>query len=433
MDPLWKPEASAAGSKAAMAAAANPIEVEPLQPKRTTTVKQNAPSAAYDNAENTHRKALMAATASHNRKRSDSTPVQPVTSQNDAASWAMKAATKSHKDGPTPVGGNFTTGDPGFEAARIQNVAKNNVNRQLYSSAPPVAIEVQEKNRQDTLRASAVAMAQKMYALQQQKQAEEATSKSPSDGHALAASRHRSSVAGRSDASSVDYPVSGAGYENLEEAARKLAQERLAKIHDEHAEYRQYYGQSSPPKQNRLSMRLRPRASSAATDDSDEEQSRKIRSQMSIFKSNLAEVDGKKRQSDRDALIQIAHRNVDAQMQKMDQKVFQDTGKASPAQAEKWEKSAREKAQRDSDQRMQHVGKVHIGGDKYMDQSELDAIAKARLQPTLDEISDKAEKQRARDEEERLDRERKLEQERVEKARAAETSAQVKADLGKPQ
>lgn len=431
MDPLWKPEASAAGSKAAMAAAAHPTEVEPLQPKRTTTIKSNAPSAAYDTAENTHQKALMAATASHNRRRSGSLPVQPVDNQNNVASWALKAATKSHKDGQVPVGGNFTTGDPGFEAARIQNVAKNNVNRQLYSSTPPVAIEVQEKNRQDTLRASAVAMAQKMYALQQ-KQAEEAASK-PSDGHALAASRHRSSTAGRSDTSSVDYPVSGAGYENLEEAARKLAQERLAKIHDEHAEYRNYYGQSSPPKQNRLSMRLRPRASSAVTDDSDEEQSRRIRSQMSIFKSNLAEVDGKKRQSDRDALIQIAHRNVDAQIQKMDEKVFHETGKASPAQMEKWEKSAREKAQRDSDERMQNVGKVHIGGGKYLDQSELDAIARARLQPTLDEISDKAEKQRARDEEERLERERKLEQERVEKARAAETAAQVKADLRKLQ
>lgn len=431
MDPLWKPEASAAGSKAAMAAAAHPTAIEPLQPKRAPTNKSNATSAAYDNAENTHSKALMAATASHNRRRSGSLPVQSVSAQDSAASWALKAATKSHKDGtaPAPVSGEFTTGDPGFEAARIQNLAKSNVNRQLYTSAPPVAIEVQEKNRQDTLRASAVAMAQKMYAVQQ-KQAEDAAAK-PGDGHALAASRARSSTVGRSDTSSVDYPVSGAGYENLEEAARKLAQERLAKIHDEHAEYRNYYGQTSPPKQNRLSMRLRPRTLSATTDDSDEEQSRKIRSQMSIFKSNLAEVDGKKRQSDRDALIQIAHRNVDAQIKKMDEKVFQDTGKASPAQMEKWEKSAREKAQQDSDERMQHVGKVHIGGGKYLDQSELDAIARARLQPTLDDISDKAEKQRARDEEERLERERKLERERVEKARATETAALVKAEQGK--
>lgn len=427
MDPLWKPEATAAGSKAAIAAHANPTEVEPLQPKRAISTKSTAPSAAYDTPENTHRKALIAASAaSHNRQRSGSAPTRPVAKQGEDSAWALKAAAKSHKDGP-PVSTPFTTGDPGFEAARIQNVAKNNVNRQLYSSTPPVSIEVQEKNRQDTLRASAVAMAQKMYAIQQ-KQFDEAAGKV--DSQALAASRARgSTLTGSSDSISEDYTTIGGGYEKIEEAARRLAQERLAKIHDEHAEYRSYYGQTSPGKP-KLGMRLRRRASSAADDDSDEEQSRRIKSQMSIFQSKLAEVDNKKRQQDRDALLQIAHRNVDARIREMDDKVFQDTGKASPAQMEKWEKAAREKAQRDSDERMQNVGKVHIGGGKYLDQSELDAIAKARLQPTLDEISEKAEKQRARDEEERLEKERVKEQNEREKARAAETAAQVKADSG---
>ncbi|KAK5943640.1 Eisosome assembly protein [Knufia obscura] len=432
MDPLWKPEASAAGSKAAMMAAAHPTQVEPLQPKSSTTVKSVAPSAAYDTPENTHRKALMAAAAVTKRNRSGSLPTQPVAKPNDNASWAMKAATQSHKAGPPAPLQPFASGDPGFEAARIQNVAKSNVDRQLYTSSPPVAIEVQEKNRQDTLRASAVAMAQKMYAMQQ-KHIDEAAGKSAGDSQALAASRARGTTMGSSTGSvSEDHPTVGAGYENLEEAARRLAQERLAKIHDEHAEYRSYYGATSPPKRSSMSLRMsRRHASSAADDDSDEEQSRKIRSQMSIFQSKLADVDTKKRQQDRDNLLQIAHRNVDAQMSKMDGRVFEDTGKASPAQTEKWEKAAREKAQRDSDERMQYTGKVHIGGGKYLDQSELDAIAKARLQPTLDDISEKAEKQRARDEELRLERERKLEQERREKARSAETAAQVKADLEK--
>jgi len=435
-DPLWKPEASAAGSKAAMMAHANPTHVEPMQPKRSTTNKSTTSSAAYDTPENTHQKALMAATqaAAHSRRRSGSAPIQPVSKPSDSASWAMKAANKSHRDGAypaSPASQAFTAGDPGFEAARIQNVAKVNVNRQLYTSHPPVSIEVQEKNRQDTLRASAVAMAQKMYAIQQ-KAIDDAAGKTAGNNQALAASRARGTTIGSSTGSvSDDYPAAGAGYENLEEAARKLAQERLAKIHDEHAEYRDYYGATSPPKRF-SSMRMpRRRASSAADDDSDEEQSRRIKSQMSIFQSKLADVDNKKRQQDRDNLLQIAHRNVDAQMSKMDSRVFEDTGKASPAQTEKWEKAAREKAQRDSDERMQHTGKVHIGGGKYLDQSELDAIARARLQPTLDDISEKAEKQRARDEELRLERERKVETERRDKARNAETAAQVKADLGK--
>lgn len=431
MDPLWQPEASAAGAGAALKAHQNPIEVEPMQPKKPAKVSN--PGANYDTPEDTHRKAMMAATAVHNRRRSGSAPMQPV-SNPDSTAWALQAANKSHKEGPARVASTvdrpFASGDPGFEAARIQNVAKNNVNRQMYSASPPVSIEVQEKNRQDTLRASAVAMAQKMYAIQQ-KHIDEAAGKS--DGQALAASRARSSTVTGTSSNSVSDEHSAYGYENLEEAARKLAQERLAKIHDEHAEYRNYYGATSPQRRSRLSMRLSGRRTSSVADDddSDEENSRRIRSQMSIFKSNIAEVDGKKRQQDRDNLLQIAHRNVDSQISKMDEKVFQDTGKASPAQMEKWEKSAREKAQRDSDQRMQNVGKVHIGGGKYLDQSELDAIARARLQPTLDDITEKAEKQRALDEEKRLEEERQREQAAKEKARAAETAAQVKADTGK--
>ena len=114
----------------------------------------------------------------------------------------------------------------------------------------------------------------------------------------------------------------------------------------------------------------------------------------------------------------------------MDDKVFQETGKASPHQKEVWEKQAREKAQRDSDQRMENVGKVHIGGGKYLDQSEVDAIARARLQPTLDDITEKAEKQRARDEEIRIDQEKAKAEAEREKTRAAEVKAELKATHG---
>merc|ERR1711964_564158 len=46
-------------------------------------------------------------------------------------------------------------------------VPYTNMSRDMYTAAPPVQPEVDEKNRQDTLRASAVAMAQSMYQYQQ--------------------------------------------------------------------------------------------------------------------------------------------------------------------------------------------------------------------------------------------------------------------------
>lgn len=429
MEPLWQPSASAAGSKAAMMAAHNNTTKKSSTAQESAALAKPVTVADVNQAipEETHKRALMAATASHNRQRSGSLPTPPIINPTSDSQWALKAATKSHKDGTPPVNRPFASGDPGFEAARIQNMAKNNIDRRLFTSAPPVAIEVQEKNRQDTLRASAVAMAQQMYAIQQ-RQIDEAAGKV--ERNSLAASRarrHTLSTSSGSVGDDVPTSTNTSGYENLEEAARKLAQARLAKIHDEHAEYRQYYGQTTPNR-NRLSMRMRPPATNPAfADDSDEESSRKIKTQMSIFQSKLAEVDSKKRQEDRDNLLQIAHRNVDAQIRKMDDKVFQDTGKASPAQMEEWQKSAREKAQRDSDERMKYAGKVHIGGGKYFEQSELDAIARARLQPTLDDITEKAEKQRARDEEIRVEKARQVEAARVEKARQVEASRVEKA------
>lgn len=435
MDPLWQPELSAAGSKAALLAHRDTPSVEIWKSRGSEhgqsaagqALKTKSPNAitARDVPADDRRKALMAATGAMagNRPRAGSVPIK----QGDSSSWAMKAANKSHRD--APQGGAFTTGDPGFEAARIQNLAKNNVNRQLFGSTPPVAIEVEERNRQDTLRASAVAMAQKMYAIQQT-HLDEASGTRRGDSRAAANSSHRRNIS--DTASEVTSIAPTPRYENLEEAARRLAQERLAKLHDEHAEYRQYYGATSPPQRSRLSMRLRRRASTGGREDdsSDEEQSRRIKKQMSLFQSKLADVDNKKRQADRDALLEIAHRNVEARMNKMDARVFEETGKASPAQKELWERQARERAQKHMDETLQNVGKVHIGGGKYLDQSEVDAIARARLQPTLDEISDVAEKQRARDEEIRLEHERSQAQQAKEKAREAEVAAEIKATRG---
>jgi hypothetical protein len=337
MSPLWQPELSAAGSKAAAQAhgkSTSPAIWKATESEHGLSAAAQAHQArkspnAITNREvplGDHRKALMAATGamSGNRQRSGSAPSKPA--PNASAGWALKAATSTHR--ASNPRGEFASGDPGFEAARIQNIAKNNVNRQMYGSTPPVSIEVEEKNRQDTLRASAVAMAQKMYAMQQSHIDEAARGVSDSTSGARAA-RNRAMSDVSSTYSGAEPP--GRGYENLQEAATRLAQEKLAKLHDEHAEYRQYYGQSSPQSRgNRLSMRHRRTTSNTNNDDDsdDEEQSRKIRSQMSMLQNKVAQVDTKKRQADRDALLQAAHKNVTSQLNKMDAKIFSETGKS---------------------------------------------------------------------------------------------------------
>lgn len=199
---------------------------------------------------------------------------------------------------------------------------------------------------------------------------------------------------------------------NLQEAAQKLAQERLAKLNTEHSknrDYRDYYsgqdsyrggavGPSNSANFGKLSMRgrARRRASSDGDLDEDREQSNKIRAQMSIFSSNLTQVDQQKRTKDREALIAAAQRNVTKQLHGMDEKVFADTGKVSSSLLSEWEVKAHAAAQANSAERMQNHGMVHIGGGKYISQSEIDKVAARNVQPVLDEINEKAADERER-------------------------------------
>lgn len=274
-----------------------------------------------------------------------------------------------------------------------------------------------------------------MYAIQQKAVEEAKTDIGRAESRYAARNVHNRRA---SDASSslgspepIISPLSG---NSLQEAAQRLAQERLDKLRDEREEYKHYYGQKSPSTRSRLSMhgKLRRRASSdGAVDEMDEEQSRKIRSQMSIFHTNLAAVDESKRKKDRESLMAAAQRNVRASMHSMDEEVFQETGKSSPAQREEWAAKAREKAQAESDNRMENYGKVHIGSGKYVDQVDVDTVAKSRLQPTLDDINEKAEIQRAREAEAKLEQEEQKRQADLEKQRNADLKADQKRARGK--
>ena len=424
-EPLWQPELSAAGSKAALLANKKGGDVNIWRPHETPddaghsaaeqAMRKKGLSPHIDRGvdKDGEKRAMMAATQSmaSGRKRAGSTPIVANPAYPDSvnsATNALKAATSVSRNGKPQPAPAAPTG-PQMDMTRIHNQSITNMKREMYTANPPVAPEIEEKNRQTTLRASAVAMAKQMYDLQQ-KQSAEAAELGRSESQYAATSVHNRPQSTISSEEGKPAPQ----YANLQEAAQKLAAERLAKLHDEHASYRTYYGTQQAP-QKRMSLRGRPRRR-ASTDgdlgDDDEERARQIRNQMSLFTGKLDQVDNKKRQKDRDSLLAVAQRNVRASMTGMDQKVYNETGKISPAMMEEWEAKARAKAQAESETRMVNHGRVNIGGGKFLDQSEIDAIAAAKVQPTLDEITIKAEKDRARDEE---IRQKQLERERIER------------------
>ncbi|KAH7362044.1 hypothetical protein B0T11DRAFT_280073 [Plectosphaerella cucumerina] len=259
--------------------------------------------------------------------------------------------------------------------------------RNMYTSHPKIGPEADDAKRADMLHASAVAMAKKMYS-QQQKMADQT----------------REAYAGRDDGSSIEENAPRP-YVNLQEAAYKLAQERLAKLEEEHKsqKFQEYYG-GSPGRRNTLQRRftmksrLRRRSSSDGEVD-DMEQSERIRQQMSIFSTNLTKVDEQKRAKDREAVLAAAQRNVRAQLKGMDDRVFNDTGKLPPPRKlSEWELKAHEAAQSMHASRNENKGKVNMGGGMFMSPEDVDAIAQSRVQPLLDEINEKAAIERERQE-----------------------------------
>jgi len=117
---------------------------------------------------------------------------------------------------------------------------------------------------------------------------------------------------------------------------------------------------------------------------------------MSLFSNKLSEVDENKRKKDRDALMLAAQRNVKAQLEGMDRKVYNETGKVNPTMLTEWELRAHQAANANHAARIENKGKVDIGGCKFMNPDEVDAIASKRVQPILDDINEKAEVERER-------------------------------------
>ena len=397
---LWKAQQSQAGASAATLAA-----------KKGVPEISAAGVLASQVPTGTNRSASMrAATGAMSSSRAPP-PVQPKTEdypdQANAASNALKAATTMAKRSQTtqPRGGLTSDSMPIEEtgahinASTIVPAAQQSANRDVAAAMG----QTQDDNRQAVLRAASLSMAKRMYAEQTRK----------GDTTALSAAR---TVRGRASFDSDDgkTPITYGG--GLEEAARKAATERLAKLHDEHAAYRTYYG-AEQPVNRRTSMMGRRRAGSE--DLSDEAQARKIREQnRSLFQDKLSLVDDKKRDSDRSALLAAAQRNVKKQMAALDDQHAMDTGHVPPSLLADWNAKAQATALENQKARNVNHGKVHIGGNTFMEQRDVDAIAAANVAPTLTEINEKAERHRQMEEDIRA----------TELARKQESEAKRKED-----
>ncbi|KAF3394320.1 hypothetical protein F1880_005373 [Penicillium rolfsii] len=376
-----------------------------------TANQQTSPPQDISRSDHIQDKARRAATGAYAaRQRADSAPIEPVNTTD--SNWALSAAGLSHRahvESEDPL----DHLDNAMEASRITHAAKTNA--RLYTSSPPIASEVQERNRRNSLHAAALVMAKDMY------DASGPTGEAQNmDPAVSAAQKGHSQMQARK-------PVSGATASagqralTLQETAQKRAAEKLARMRDEHAEMQLYYGTAPQPQRSLLSARRKRTSSDADSTQGDAEQSRQIRNQMFSLRNKLNKVD-EQRQRDRDLLMEAARRNVDAQIHEMEMKVYAETGRAPPSIQKQWDEAARERVRQEAEATEVEEAppeRVNIGASRYMDMADVEAVARTRVQPALDEITEQTERRRAEELEARLDAEEEQRRAAIEREREA--------------
>ncbi|KAL6852034.1 hypothetical protein J3F83DRAFT_757201 [Trichoderma novae-zelandiae] len=253
-------------------------------------------------------------------------------------------------------------------------ISVTTMTRNMFTSHPPVKPEVDEQTNNERIHQSAVEMAKKMYRQQQTRHEDDGLEAGVGE-------------------------TSANRYVDLQDAAYRQAQERLAKLQDEHdrnRRYHEYYGADKPLRRRFTIVNKLRRRSASDSDMKDRARSDMIRQQMTLFSSRLDQVDEEKRERDREALYTAAQRNVKASLRGMDEKVYFDTGKINPTILGDWQFKAQQAAQLRHDIRTEGDGRVDIGGGVFMDADEIDAIAARRVRPVLDNIHEKAEAERER-------------------------------------
>ncbi|KAL4930618.1 uncharacterized protein BDV17DRAFT_258112 [Aspergillus undulatus] len=301
--------------------------------------------------------------------------------------------------------------DKWMQASRIQNA---HLNPKLFTATPPVAPEVEEHRRKSILEAASMSMTKDMYGAIEAKDTGLPTR--TRSRRSVSISKPESPTLQRASTLVLSQAL------NLHDVAQKRAEERLAGLEDEQANYRNYYGLE--PQDKRSSLTIRRRRGSNETEQFDAERSKEIRTQMSALRSKLNAVD-EKRENDRASLLELARKNVDAAIRDMDKQIL--TEGQSVAMQKYLDEKAAERAQKDlKDLDAQYIlaNKVNIGGRKYIEMADVEDLARARLQPTLDEIDERAESLRARELEARLDEERRQRLTGLEREREADIKAE---------
>lgn len=365
-------------------------------------------------------KALRAATGAYTtRQRAGSAPSEPVVaSDSPYARSAAGASGRVRVEAENPL----DHLDSAMEASRIHHVA--NADARLYSSSPPVASEIEERNRKNSLRAAAISMAKDMYDVTGPR-----GESGDLDPAIYAAQRGQEQSRARKTVGGVDR-TTGQRAMTLQDAAQKRAAEKLARMQDEHAGLQEYYGTAPQPQRSRLTSRRKRTSSEADATDVDAERSRQIRNQMFSLRTKLNRVD-EQRQKDRDMLMEAARRNVDVTMQNMDKRMYADTGRAPPSIQKEWDEAAQARVRKEAELAEAsgaRGNRVNIGAEQYMDMADIEAVARTRVQPALDEITDQADQRRAQELEARLDAEEQQRKAAIEREREAEMKAVEKQD-----
>ncbi|KAI2643663.1 hypothetical protein GGS21DRAFT_497562 [Xylaria nigripes] len=340
------------------------------------------------------------------RLRAESMPIpkQHCLDEVQAAADALSAATRAHRPVTSPV-----------SLEDVGAVPYTTMDRQMFTSQPPVQSEVDEKKRAEMLHASAVAMAKKMYT-QQQMMIEARKS-----DVARTSQRQRDDIEISSSISDDPQP---AQLTTLQDAAYKQAQARLAKMqleNDQNMNHRGYHGANPLSRHFSIKEKFRKRSSSDGALFEDKKRSQEIRKQMSLFSNRLSEVHAQNRPYDQQMLLAAAQRNVHEQLKEMDQKIAAETGMVPPGTLSQWELKARSLAPSRTLRKEAHQqGKVNIGAGINMDREDINIIAARRIQPVLDEINAKTNIEHARDTEMQLDKAREKEKQEAERVRLKE-------------
>ncbi|KAI0408183.1 hypothetical protein F4802DRAFT_456081 [Xylaria palmicola] len=410
--PARQPAAGDRGANVALLAAQSAARPKAAKPSLTgdgasapslASRSQRANASTTNSGALERHRSLIAAQGAVARRRAASapTPWGSYPDEANAAANALSAATHAHR--PT------LSRNPPQETGAIPYTT---MNRLMYTSRPPVKPEVDEQKRADSLHASAIVMAKKMYNQQQKMIDARKTHGEPSPRGNLEIS------------SSISDDPQPEQLTTLQDAAYKQAQTRLAKMEESNAQNQDLQGlYGKIPLTRRFSVRgkLRKRSLSDGIVIEDQKKSQQINKQMSLFSNKLSEIDKKKREKDHDLLLATAQRNVHEQLRGMDARIATETGMVPPSTPTQWEFTARAVAQsRALQQASRQQGQVDIGGGIHMDQEDINAIAARKVQPVLDEINAKVEQEQAHQIESQMEVERKRAEQEAEKSRQRE-------------